>query len=138
MREPLRRPACGRSGALATAFRLLPALLLCVACFADAAASLTERAEAAMYRVGVRADQNEKFQQIMTDHLDRATAMFRREVRTNREELDKRVPRLLRSISNDTLKRMSKVLDAQQMEAFKYVLDLEDRRFLQDSGVREP
>lgn len=117
--------------------RLLPALLLFAACFADATASLTERTEAAMLHIGVRADQSEKFEKIMDDHYSRATAMFRREVRTTPADVDKRVPRLLRSISKDTLKDMSKVLDAPQMEAFKYALDLEDRRFLQNNGVHE-
>ena len=79
-----------------------------------------------------------KFQELLDDHLDRATGMFRREVRTTPEDVDKRVPRLLRSISKDTLNKMSKVLDAQQMEAFKYALDLEDRRFMQSNGVHEP
>jgi len=118
--------------------RLLPALLLFVACLADATASLTERTQAAMLRVGVRPDQSAKFEEILNEHLDRATAMFRREMRSTPEEVDKRVPRLLRTISKDTLKSMSKVLDAQQMEAFKYALDLEDRRFLQNNGVHEP
>ena len=118
--------------------RLLPVLLLFVACFADASASLAERTQAAMLRVDVRADQAAKFQELLDDHLDRATGMFRREVRTTPEDVDKRVPRLLRSISKDTLNKMSKVLDAQQMEAFKYALDLEDRRFMQSNGVHEP
>ena len=52
--------------------------------------------------------------------------------------IDKRVPRLLRTISKDTLKKMSKLLDAKQMEAFEYALDLENRRFMQSNGVHEP
>jgi hypothetical protein len=33
---------------------------------------------------------------------------------------------------------MSKVLDPDQMEAFRYALDLEDRRLMQNNGVHEP
>lgn len=117
--------------------RLLPALLLFVVCIADAA-SLTERTQAAMLRIGVRDDQSEQFQKLMDEHFNRATAMFRREIRTAPDDIDKRAPRLLRSISKDTLKDMSKVLDPDQMEAFKYALDLEDRRLMQNNGVHEP
>lgn len=117
--------------------RLLPALLLFVVCIADAA-SLTERTQAAMLRIGVRDDQSAQFQKLMDEHFNRATAMFRRETRTTPDEIDKRAPRLLRSISKDTLKDMSKVLDPDQMEAFKYALDLEDRRLMQNNGVHEP
>lgn len=118
--------------------RVAPALLLLVVCLADAAASLAERTEAAMLRVDVRADQGDRFQAIMNEHYERCTAMFRREYHTTPEEVDKRVPRLLRTISKDTLASMNKVLDAKQMEAFEYALDLENRRFMQSNGVHEP
>ncbi len=117
--------------------RLLPALLVFIVCIAHAA-SLTERTQAAMLRIGVREDQSETFQKIMDEHYSRATAMFRREIRSAPQDIDKRAPRLLRSISKDALKEMSKVFDAQQMEAFKYALDLEDRRLMQNNGVHEP
>ena len=118
--------------------RIAPALLLLVVCFADATASLTERTEVAMLRVDVHADQSDRFQAIMNEHYERCTAMFRREYRTTPEDVDKRVPRLLRTISKDTLASMKKVLDAKQMEAFQYALDLENRRFMQSNGVHEP
>lgn len=118
--------------------RLVPFALLFVVCVAHATASLTERTQVALMRVEVRADQSERFEKILNEHYDRCIAMFRREVRTSPEEVDKRVPRLLRTISKDTLKDMGKVLDAKQMEAFEYALDLENRRFMQSNGVHEP
>jgi hypothetical protein len=118
--------------------RLMPLALLFVAWHANATASLAERTQAAMFRVEVRADQGARFEQILDDHLSRATAMIRREVRTSPDDVDKRVPRLLRTISKDTLKKMSKVLDAKQMDAFKYALDLQNRWFMQNNGIHEP
>jgi hypothetical protein len=118
--------------------RLVPVVLLFFVCLAHATASLTERTQMAMLRVEVRPDQSEQFEKIMNDHYDRCTAMARREIRNSPDEVDKRVPRLLRTISKDTLKKMSKVLDAKQMEAFEYALDLENRRFMQSNGVHEP
>ena len=118
--------------------RVVPLALLLAVCVAHATASLAERTQMALLRVEVRADQSERFEKIMNEHYDRSIAMFRREVRTTPEEVDKRVPRLLRTITKDTLKNMSKVLDAKQMEAFEYALDLENRRFMQSNGVHEP
>ena len=118
--------------------RVVPLALLFVACIAHATASLAERTQAALLRVEVRADQSERFQKILDEHYDRCTGMFRRELRTAPEDVDKRVPRLLRTISKNTLKQMGKVLDAKQMEAFEYALDLENRRFMQSNGVHEP
>ena len=107
-------------------------------CVAHATAWFAERTQVALLRVEVRADQSERFQKILNDHYDRCTAMVRREIRTAPEDVDKRVPRLLRTISKDTLKQMGKVLDAKQMESFEYALDLENRRFMQSNGVHEP
>jgi hypothetical protein len=118
--------------------RVVPLALLFAVCAAHATASLAERTQVALLRVEVRADQSERFQKILNDHYDRCTGMFRREVRTAPEDVDKRVPRLLRTISKDTLKQMGKVLDPEQMEAFEYALDLENRRFMQSNGVHEP
>ena len=118
--------------------RVVPFALLFVVCAAHATASLAERTQAALMRVEVRQDQSAQFEKILNEHYDRCTAMFRREVRSTPEDLDKRVPRLLRTISKDTLKNMAKVLDAKQMEAFEYALDLENRRFMQSNGVHEP
>ncbi|HTL00363.1 MAG TPA: hypothetical protein VL379_20155 [Pseudomonadales bacterium] len=118
--------------------RVVPFALLLAVCVAHATASLAERTQVALLRVEVRADQSEQFEKILNEHYERSTAMIRREVRTAPEDVDKRVPRLLRTISKDTLKHMSKVLDAKQMEAFEYALDLENRRFMQSNGVHEP
>jgi hypothetical protein len=118
--------------------RVVPLALLFAVCVAHATASLAERTQMALLRVEVRADQTERFEKILNEHYDRSIAMFRREVRTAPEDVDKRVPRLLRTISKDTLKNMSKVLDSKQMEAFEYALDLENRRFMQSNGVHEP
>jgi hypothetical protein len=112
--------------------------LLFVAVAAGATASLAERAQAAMLRVEVRDDQSDRFEKIMDDYYERCTAMYRRESNSTPGEIDQRVPRLLRTISKDTLSKMQKVLDPKQMEAFQYALDLENRRFLQSNGVKEP
>ena len=117
---------------------LLPLLLLFIALGAGAATNLTERAYAAMMKVEVRADQQERFEKIMNDYYDRSTAMYRREVHSSPGEVDERVPRLLRTIAKDTVSKMQKVLDPKQMEAFQYAIDLENRRFLQNYGVKEP
>jgi hypothetical protein len=113
-------------------------LLWFAAGIADATATLAERTQAAMLRVQVRPDQQATFEKIMDDYYQRCTAMFRREVHTTPDEVDKRVPRLLRTISKDTLGKMKKLLDPKQMEAFEYALDLENRRFMQSNGVHEP
>jgi hypothetical protein len=116
----------------------LPLVLLFAAAVASATASLTERAQAAMLKVEVRQDQQERFEKIMDDYYQRCTAMYRREANSSPGEVDQRVPRLLRTISKDTLSKMQKVLDPKQMEAFQYALDIENRRFLQNYGVKEP
>lgn len=113
-------------------------LLLFVAGGAGATANLTERAHAAMMKVEVRADQQERFEKIMDDYYDRSTAMYRREVHSAPGEVNERVPRLLRTITKDTVSKMQKVLDPKQMEAFQYAIDLENRRFMQNYGVKEP
>jgi hypothetical protein len=118
--------------------RVVPFTLLFAVCLAHATASLAERTQVAMMRVEVRQDQAAQFEKNMNEHYDRCTAMFRREIRTAPEEVDKRVPRLLRTISKNTLKKMGKLLDSTQMEAFEYALDLENRRFMQSNGVHEP
>jgi hypothetical protein len=118
--------------------RLVPVALLFVVCVAHATASLAERTQVAMMRVEVRPDQSAQFEKILNEHYDRCTAMVRREIRNSPDDVDKRVPRLLRTISKDTLKNMGKLLDAKQMEAFEYALDLENRRFMQSNGVHEP
>jgi hypothetical protein len=115
-----------------------PFVLLFVAVTAGATASLAERTQAAMLRVEVRQDQQERFEKIMNDYYERCTAMYRREANSSPGEIDQRVPRLLRTISKDTLSKMQKLLDPKQMEAFQYALDLENRRFLQNYGVKEP
>jgi hypothetical protein len=102
------------------------------------AATLAERAQAAMLRVEVRPDQEAKFEKIMDDYYQRCTAMIRREANTSPGEVDERVPRLMRTIAKDTTSKMRKLLDAEQMEAFQYALDLENRRFMQNYGVKEP
>jgi hypothetical protein len=112
-------------------------LLLLIASVAGAA-TLAERAQAAMLRVEVRPDQTEQFAKIMDDYYARCTAMIRRETNTSPDEVDKRVPRLLRTIAKDATSKMQKLLDPKQMEAFQYALDLENRRFLQNYGVKEP
>ena len=117
--------------------RILALLLSFAGCFAEAA-TLAERAEAAMLRVGVRADQEPQFEKIMDDYYQRCTAMIRRETNTSPDEVDKRVPRLMHTISKDTTSKMQKLLDPKQMEAFEYALDLENRRLMQNYGVKEP
>jgi hypothetical protein len=118
--------------------RLCAALaLLCAAGLAEATASLTERTQVAMLKVQVRTDQKEQFEKIMDDYYSRCTGMFRREARTTPDEIDTRVPRLLHSIGKDTIKKMKKVLDPTQMQAFEYALDLEQRRFMEANGVHD-
>jgi len=117
--------------------RILPLLILFAACVAEAA-TLAERAHAAMLRVEVRPDQEEKFEKIMNDYYERCTAMLRRETNTTPGEVDQRVPRLMRTIAKDTTSKMQKLLDPTQMEAFQYALELENRRFLENYGVKEP
>jgi len=113
-------------------------LLLSFATCAAGAATLAERAQAAMLRVEVRPDQQERFEKIMDDYYQRCTAMLRRETNSSPGEVDQRVPRLIRTIAKDTTSKMQKLLDPSQMEAFQYALDLENRRFLQNYGVKEP
>jgi len=91
-----------------------------------------------MLRVEVRPDQEAQFEKIMDDYYQRCTAMMRRETNSSPDDVDTRVPRLMRTIAKDTTSKMQKLLDPKQMEAFQYALDLENRRFLQDYGVKEP
>jgi len=112
-------------------------MLLFVAALADAA-TLAERAHAAMLRVDVRPEQQEQFEKIMNDYYERGTAMIRREANTSPELVDQRVPRLMRTIAKDTTSKMQKILDPKQMEAFQYALDLENRRFMESAGAKEP
>ena len=119
-------------------FALLFAACAFAVCKAHSAASLAERTQAALMRVDVRPEQSTQFQKILNEHYGRCTALFRREKNTAPEEIDQRVPRLLRTISKDTLKKMGKVLDPSQMESFEYALDLENRRFMQSYGIQEP
>ena len=112
-------------------------MLLFVAALADAA-TLAERAHAAMLRVDVRPEQEEQFEKIMNDYYERGTAMIRREANTSPEEVDQRVPKLMRIIAKDTTAKMQKILDPKQMEAFQYALDLENRRFMESAGAKEP
>ena len=116
---------------------VLPVLMLFLASAAGAA-TLAERAQAAMLRVEVRPDQEQQFEKILNDYYERCTAMIRRETNTSPGEVDERVPRLMRTIANDATSKMEKLLDPKQMEAFRYALDLENRRFLQNYGIKEP
>ena len=115
---------------------LLVPLLLCVASIVSGAA-LEERASAAFASIELRADQREAYQSIVAEYYKRQADMYKRTMRqSSGPDALKLVRNRNRGISADTVKKMRKVLDAQQLEQFQYAIDLADRSFLESVGTK--
>jgi hypothetical protein len=111
-------------------------LLLCVASIVFAA-SLEERASAAFANIELRADQQDAYQAIVADYYKRQADMYKRSMRqSSGPDVTKLVRNRNRGISADTVKKMRKVLDPQQLEQFQYAIDLADRSFLESVGAK--
>jgi len=114
----------------------LMAALLCLAASTTHAASLAERADAAFSRVAVRSDQQTQYVDIVQRYFQRQADMYKRTARkVSGSDLDVLVKNRNRKISNDTVKQMGKLLDAEQMKDFRYAIELADRSFLQSVGI---
>jgi hypothetical protein len=84
----------------------------------------------------VRADQQEKYVALVQDYYKRQNEMYKRSMRQSTgPETERLVKNRNRKISEDTVKKMRRVLDAQQLEQFQYAIDLADRSFLQSVNI---
>lgn len=110
--------------------RVLPLLLLFVMSFA-AAASLDERANAAFARVALRPEQQAPYDEIIRTYYQRMSEMAKHASwgASSNEQLQRLVKNRGTKISDETVVKMSKVLDEKQLEEFRYAIDLANRSF---------
>lgn len=96
------------------------------------AASLEERAAAAFAHVPLRAEQKAPYEDIIRDYYQKMNDMLKRASWQNSGEmLQKLVEKRSVKISDDTIDKMSKVLDDKQLGEFRYALGLANRSFIE-------
>ncbi len=120
--------------------RIMPLLLTSsLLCFASIAfsASLEERARVALSGIELRENQQDKYVALVQDYYRRQSEMYKRSMRQQSgPDAEKLVKNRNHKLSDDTLEKMGKLLDPQQLEQFQYALELADRSFLESVNIR--
>jgi len=115
----------------------LPVLLIALAVGAPAFGS-QERIYASIARINVTEEQKDQFTKILNSHYGTMKTMVQREMgSTTAEDLPKDIDRRAKSINEATAKKMSAVLRPDQMDEFRYLLNLIADDFKSQNGISD-